>query len=390
MHVPPGLRAVHPVGHPQGGRPARSSASAGSRIRCRPSGRWPRATATSSAWCGARSPTPSSRPRPAPAPPTTSACACRATRSASGAWASTAGSAASRTRAPGRERDRRRSAPRAAGGARQVLVVGAGPAGLQAAIAAARNGHDVTVLRAGAPSAGGQVRLAAPVPNRAEFGDLVRNQLHECRRLGVDDRATASASWPGLVERARPDARGRGHRRRAGPALVGAARRRADGGRRARRRSTARGRSPSGDGRGRSTRSASTRPRRWPSCWPTAAAASRWSPPAWSSARTSASPSTWRTGGCGPRPRASCRRPTSCRWAWRAARLNAAAPPDRRERSRARPTGSCWPCPPSRSSGSTTTCKARRASSVERVGDCVAPRRAHAAVIEGERVGAAL
>jgi 2,4-dienoyl-CoA reductase (NADPH2) len=27
---------------------------------------------------------------------------------------------------------------------------------------------------------------------------------------------------------------------------------------------------------------------------------------------------------------------------------------------------------------------------VHRVGDCVAPRRAHAAVIEGERVGAAL
>ena len=28
--------------------------------------------------------------------------------------------------------------------------------------------------------------------------------------------------------------------------------------------------------------------------------------------------------------------------------------------------------------------------SVERVGDCVAPRRAHAAVIDGERVGAAI
>ena len=27
---------------------------------------------------------------------------------------------------------------------------------------------------------------------------------------------------------------------------------------------------------------------------------------------------------------------------------------------------------------------------VERVGDCLAPRRAHAAVIDGERVGAAL
>ncbi|MFM8266616.1 MAG: mycofactocin system FadH/OYE family oxidoreductase 2, partial [Ilumatobacteraceae bacterium] len=67
---------------------------------------------------------------------------------------------------------------------RTVLVVGAGPAGLQAAIAAARNGHRVTVLeRAARP--GGQVRIAASAPSRAEFGDLVRNQLAECRRLGV-------------------------------------------------------------------------------------------------------------------------------------------------------------------------------------------------------------
>jgi 2,4-dienoyl-CoA reductase (NADPH2) len=32
----------------------------------------------------------------------------------------------------------------------------------------------------------------------------------------------------------------------------------------------------------------------------------------------------------------------------------------------------------------------QRGISVERVGDCVAPRRAHAAVVEGERAGAAL
>jgi len=67
---------------------------------------------------------------------------------------------------------------------RRMLVVGAGPAGLQAAIAGARAGRSVTVLeRASEP--GGQVRLAASVPNRAEFGDLIRNQLQECRELGV-------------------------------------------------------------------------------------------------------------------------------------------------------------------------------------------------------------
>ena len=78
-----------------------------------------------------------------------------------------------------------------------VLVVGAGPAGLQAAIAAARNGHRVTVLEK-EDAAGGQVRLAASVPNRAEFGDLIRNQLTECKRLGVSIEYGVSA-WPGLV-----------------------------------------------------------------------------------------------------------------------------------------------------------------------------------------------
>jgi len=86
---------------------------------------------------------------------------------------------------------------------RRVLVIGAGPAGLQAAIAAAGNGHHVTVLER-EPHAGGQVRLAATVPNRAELGDLVRNQVHECGRLGVTIEygvdATASE-----VERRRPD-----------------------------------------------------------------------------------------------------------------------------------------------------------------------------------------
>jgi mycofactocin system FadH/OYE family oxidoreductase 2 len=86
---------------------------------------------------------------------------------------------------------------------KNVMVVGGGPAGLQAALAAARNGHHVTVYEK-EPQAGGQVRLAASVPNRAEFGDLVRNQLAECRRLGVAVECGVSV-WPGLVTEKRPD-----------------------------------------------------------------------------------------------------------------------------------------------------------------------------------------
>ena len=86
---------------------------------------------------------------------------------------------------------------------RRVLVIGAGPAGLQAAIAAARAGHEVTVLERDR-QAGGQVRWAASVPNRAEFGDLIRNQLTEARRLGVTLEFGVSA-WPGLVAERHPD-----------------------------------------------------------------------------------------------------------------------------------------------------------------------------------------
>lgn len=86
---------------------------------------------------------------------------------------------------------------------RSVMVVGAGPAGLQAAIAARRNGHDVTVFEKESEP-GGQVRVAASVPNRAEFGDMVRNQVAECRRLGVEFEFDTGV-WPGLVEERRPD-----------------------------------------------------------------------------------------------------------------------------------------------------------------------------------------
>ncbi len=51
---------------------------------------------------------------------------------------------------------------------------------------------------------GGQVRLAASVPNRAELGDMIRNQVNECRRVGVTITCGAPASVE-TVEALRPD-----------------------------------------------------------------------------------------------------------------------------------------------------------------------------------------
>lgn len=86
---------------------------------------------------------------------------------------------------------------------KDVMVIGAGPAGLQAAISAARHGHRVTVFERES-AAGGQVRWAASVPNRAEFGDLIRNQVHELNVLEVKVMLGHSVD-AAEVARLRPD-----------------------------------------------------------------------------------------------------------------------------------------------------------------------------------------
>ncbi|MBN9135337.1 MAG: FAD-dependent oxidoreductase, partial [Phyllobacterium sp.] len=70
---------------------------------------------------------------------------------------------------------------------RNVVVVGAGPAGLEAARVAAEGGHSVTVLEA-SDHAGGQVRLAAQNPRRKEMIGIVDWRLEELQRLGVSLR----------------------------------------------------------------------------------------------------------------------------------------------------------------------------------------------------------
>ena len=75
---------------------------------------------------------------------------------------------------------------------RRVVIVGAGPAGLEAARVAVLRGHSVTVHEA-ADRPGGQVRLTALTPRRAEMMQLIQWRVAECERLGVTFRYNSFA-----------------------------------------------------------------------------------------------------------------------------------------------------------------------------------------------------
>jgi len=89
--------------------------------------------------------------------------------------------------ATGRERSMPHVVTRTDGPARKVVVVGAGPAGLEAARVSAERGHAVTLFEA-ADRPGGQVRLAARLPRRRELIGIVDWRAEMCARRGVDMR----------------------------------------------------------------------------------------------------------------------------------------------------------------------------------------------------------
>lgn len=81
---------------------------------------------------------------------------------------------------------------------KNVAVVGAGPAGLAAATAAAERGFAVTLFeRSG--ELGGQFRLAMAVPGKEDFTDTLRYYTRRLEVLGVDVRLRTEATEEALA-----------------------------------------------------------------------------------------------------------------------------------------------------------------------------------------------
>ena len=106
--------------------------------------------------------------------------------------------------ATGREASMPHVIPLADGPPRHIVVVGAGPAGLEAARVSAERGHRVTVLEA-TERAGGQILLAARTPRRRELLGIVDWRLSELDRLGADLRFNTYAEMDDVLALA-PDA----------------------------------------------------------------------------------------------------------------------------------------------------------------------------------------
>jgi 2,4-dienoyl-CoA reductase (NADPH2) len=70
---------------------------------------------------------------------------------------------------------------------KSIAVVGAGPAGLAAAITAAQRGHKVSLFDS-SRHIGGQFNLARKIPGKEEFAETLRYYSVQLARLGVDVR----------------------------------------------------------------------------------------------------------------------------------------------------------------------------------------------------------
>ena len=86
---------------------------------------------------------------------------------------------------------------------KNVLVVGGGPAGMEAARVAAERGHSVTLYEKSS-HLGGQVITAARAPSREDFGEIARYLESQVRKLGVEVMPGEEVT-EGMILEANPD-----------------------------------------------------------------------------------------------------------------------------------------------------------------------------------------
>jgi 2,4-dienoyl-CoA reductase (NADPH2) len=82
--------------------------------------------------------------------------------------------------------------------AKRVAVVGAGPAGMATAVAAAQRGHRITLFEAG-DAVGGQFDLARRIPGKEEFTETLRYYSTMLAKHGVDVRLRTRAGVDDLA-----------------------------------------------------------------------------------------------------------------------------------------------------------------------------------------------
>jgi 2,4-dienoyl-CoA reductase-like NADH-dependent reductase (Old Yellow Enzyme family)/thioredoxin reductase len=75
---------------------------------------------------------------------------------------------------------------------KKVIIIGAGPGGLEAARVAGERGHEV-ILHEAAPKAGGQILLTAQNPRRREMAGIAEWRVAQCEALGVNIRYNSYA-----------------------------------------------------------------------------------------------------------------------------------------------------------------------------------------------------
>ena len=87
---------------------------------------------------------------------------------------------------------------------KKVMVIGGGPAGLEAARVAALRGHEVTIYEKSG-ELGGQILIASKVSSRQELASIIRWLALQVQKLGVDIHLNTEVT-PQIVEREKPDA----------------------------------------------------------------------------------------------------------------------------------------------------------------------------------------